>query len=127
MAQNDTGENLKHHNLELTTDDLAKLLKNYFDHTLLWYEIGLHLGIKDAKLKVIQKNNQHECYSCFHEMLSEWLNNTSSPTEAQLKKATMKAQETSSKLKSQTQPEEPNTIFFLLTTVFTATAMALLL
>ena len=38
-----------------------------------WREIGVELGVNDAKLRAIRKDNPHSVDDCCYEMFSEWL------------------------------------------------------
>ncbi|XP_065886389.1 protein NLRC5-like [Dysidea avara] len=38
-----------------------------------WREIGVELGLSDAKLRAIRKDNPHSAKDCCNEMFSEWL------------------------------------------------------
>ena len=38
-----------------------------------WREIGVELGLTDAKLRAIRKDNPHSVRDCCNEMFSEWL------------------------------------------------------
>jgi len=38
-----------------------------------WREIGVELGLTDAKLRAIRKNNPHSVKDCCNDMFSEWL------------------------------------------------------
>ena len=38
-----------------------------------WREIGIELGLNDAKLRSIRKDNPHSVKDCCNTMFSEWL------------------------------------------------------
>ena len=42
-----------------------------------WYDLGLQLGVENAELKVIQKNNPGDLRACRREMFEAWLRNYS--------------------------------------------------
>ena len=52
-----------------------------------WYELGLQLGIEDAKLEEIEKNNQGDLRACRRNMFRAWLKITPSPSYHQLVEA----------------------------------------
>ena len=55
--------------------------------TVEWYNIGLHLGVDDEELKVIQQNYPRNSKACKREMFSAWLRTASSPSYQQLVEA----------------------------------------
>ena len=52
-----------------------------------WYDLGLHLGVDDEELKVIQQNYPRDSKVCKREMFSAWLRTASSPSYQQLVEA----------------------------------------
>jgi len=38
-----------------------------------WKEIGVEMGLPDAKLRAIRQDNPHRVKDCCNEMFSEWL------------------------------------------------------
>ena len=54
-----------------------------------WYELGLQLGVKDAELEVIEKNNRGDLKACQRNMFRAWLRNTPNPSYQQLSEALM--------------------------------------
>ena len=55
--------------------------------TTEWYDLGLQLGIEDAKLEEIQSNNPKSVRTCRREMFRAWLRITPSPSYQQLVEA----------------------------------------
>ena len=41
-----------------------------------WKDIGLELELKLDTLKIISKDNQHDCVACFQSTLDKWLQST---------------------------------------------------
>ena len=54
-----------------------------------WYELGLQLGVKDAELEIIEKNNRGDLKACQRSMFRAWLRNTPNPSYQQLAEALM--------------------------------------
>ena len=54
-----------------------------------WYELGLQLGVKDAELEGIEKDNQRDLKSCRRNMFRAWLRITPNPSYQQLAEALM--------------------------------------
>ena len=52
-----------------------------------WYELGLQLGVEDAELEVIEKDNQGDLKACRRNMFRAWLRITPSPSYQQLVEA----------------------------------------
>ena len=52
-----------------------------------WYELGLQLGVEDAELEVIEKNNRGDLKTCRRNMFRAWLRITPSPSYQQLVEA----------------------------------------
>ena len=52
-----------------------------------WYDLGLQLGVEDAKLEEIEKNNPGDLEACRSEMFMVWLEKTPSPSYQQLVEA----------------------------------------
>ena len=52
-----------------------------------WYDLGLQLGVENAELKVIQKNNPGDLRACRREMFEAWLRITPNPSYQQLVEA----------------------------------------
>ena len=42
-------------------------------YTADWREIGIQLGVADAKLRAIREDNPHSVKNCCNSMFSEWL------------------------------------------------------
>ena len=59
-----------------------------------WYDLGLQLGVENAELKVIQKNNLGDLRACRREMFEAWLRITPSPSYQQLVEALLEVGET---------------------------------
>ena len=53
-----------------------------------WYELGLQLGVDDAELEEIEKNNR-DLRACRRSMFRAWLRITPSPSYQQLVEALM--------------------------------------
>ena len=60
-----------------------------------WYDLGLQLGVENAELKVIQKNNPGDLRACRREMFEAWLRITPCPSYQQLVEALLAVGETS--------------------------------
>ena len=60
-----------------------------------WYDLGLQLGVENAELKVIQKNNPGDLRACRREMFEAWLRITTNPSYQQLVEALHAVGETS--------------------------------
>ena len=60
-----------------------------------WYELGLQLGVENAELKVIKKNNPGDFKACRREMFEAWLRITTNPSYQQLVEALLTVGETS--------------------------------
>ena len=58
-----------------------------------WYDLGLQLGVENAELKVIQKNNPGDLRACRREMFEAWLRITPNPSYQQLVEALLKVGE----------------------------------
>ena len=54
-----------------------------------WYELGLQLGVDDAELEEIEKNNRGDLRACRRNMFRAWLRITPSPSYQQLVEALM--------------------------------------
>ena len=54
-----------------------------------WYELGLQLGVEDAELEAIEKNNRGDLKACRRNMFRAWLRITPSPSYQQLVEALM--------------------------------------
>ena len=54
-----------------------------------WYELGLQLGVDDAELEEIEKNNRGDLRACRRSMFRAWLRITPSPSYQQLVEALM--------------------------------------
>ena len=55
-----------------------------------WYELGLiQLGVDDAELEEIEKNNQGDLRACRRSMYRAWLRITTSPSSQHLVEALM--------------------------------------
>ena len=54
-----------------------------------WYELGLQLGVDDAELEEIEKNNRGDIRACRRNMFRAWLRITRSPSYQQLVEALM--------------------------------------
>ena len=54
-----------------------------------WYELGLQLGVDDAELEVIGKNNRGDLRACQRNVFSTWLRITRSPSYQPLVEALM--------------------------------------
>ena len=52
-----------------------------------WYELGLQLGVDDAELEEIEKNNRRHLRACRRSMFRPWLRITPSPSYQQLVEA----------------------------------------
>ena len=52
-----------------------------------WYELGLQLGVKDAELEEIEKNNRGDLKACRRNMFRAWLRITPNPSYQQLAEA----------------------------------------
>ena len=59
-----------------------------------WYDLGLQLGVENAELKVIQKNNPGDLRACRREMFEAWLRITPNPSYQQLVEALLAVGET---------------------------------
>ena len=53
-------------------DDLPDTIKELTDVIAYWRNIGIHLGIRDSQLEVIQLQG-HNPLDCMRQMLSTWL------------------------------------------------------
>ena len=62
--------------VDLVSDNLGQLLDLLYDACHKWYNLGMTLGIKEAKLEIIRSNWPRDEEACFREMLSEWLKTT---------------------------------------------------
>ena len=60
-----------------------------------WYDLGLQLGVEDAELKVIQKNNPGDLRACRRDMFRAWLRIASHPSYKQLVDALLAVREDS--------------------------------
>ena len=49
-----------------------------------WYELGLQLGVDDAELEEIEKNNRGDLRACRRNRFRAWLRITPSPSYQQL-------------------------------------------
>ena len=58
-----------------------------------WYDLGLQLGVENAELKVIQKNNPGDLRACRREMFEAWLGINPSPSYQQLVEALLEVGE----------------------------------
>ena len=58
-----------------------------------WYNLGLQLGVENAELKVIQKNNPGDLRACQREMFEAWLRITPNPSYQQLVEALLEVGE----------------------------------
>ena len=58
-----------------------------------WYDLGLQLGVENAELKVIQKNNPGDLRVCRREMFEAWLRITPNPSYQQLVEALLEVGE----------------------------------
>ena len=54
-----------------------------------WYELGLQLGVEDAELEVIEKDNRGDLQACRRKMFRAWLRITPNPSYQQLAEALM--------------------------------------
>ena len=54
-----------------------------------WYELGLQLGVEDAELEEIEKNNRGDLKACRRNMFRAWLRITPDPSYQQLVEALM--------------------------------------
>ena len=54
-----------------------------------WYELGLQLGVDDAELEEIEKNNRGDIRACRRNMFRAWLRITPSSSYQQLVEALM--------------------------------------
>ena len=54
-----------------------------------WYELGLQLGVEDAELEEIEKNNRGDLKACRRNMFRAWLRITPNPSYQQLAEALM--------------------------------------
>ena len=52
-----------------------------------WYELGLQLGVDDAELEEIEKNNRGDLRACRRNMFRAWLRISPSPSYQQLVEA----------------------------------------
>ena len=52
-----------------------------------WYELGLQLGVDDAELEEIEKNNRGDLRACRRNMFRAWLRITPTPSYQQLVEA----------------------------------------
>ena len=52
-----------------------------------WYELGLQLGVEDAELEVIEKDNRGDLKACRRNMFRAWLRITPNPSYQQLVEA----------------------------------------
>ena len=59
-----------------------------------WYNLGLQLGVENAELKVIQKNNPADLTTCLREMFEAWLRITPNPSYQRLVEALLSVGET---------------------------------
>ena len=59
-----------------------------------WYDLGLQLGVENAEMKVIQKNNPGDLTTCRREMFEVWLRITPNPSYQQLVEALLAVRET---------------------------------
>ena len=75
----------------LTTSSYAHSVPRLKDLVLIraveWYDLGLQLGVENAELKVIQKNNPGDLRACRREMFKAWLRINPSPSYQQLVEA----------------------------------------
>ena len=55
--------------------------------TTKWYNLGLHLGIEDTELDVIEQNNPKDIDACKRKMFQAWLKITPNPSYQQLVEA----------------------------------------
>ena len=60
-----------------------------------WYDLGLQLGVDDAELKVIERNNPRDLEACRREMFRTWLRITPRPSYQQLVQALVAVREVS--------------------------------
>ena len=61
-----------------TMRDLNRYVtKTYADD---WRDIGIELELKLQALKIIAKDNNHDCVHCFQSILDQWLNSTPNAT-----------------------------------------------
>ena len=45
-----------------------------------WYEIGLHLGLDETDLSIIEHDNPKDMKACIRKMFSQWLQNDPQPS-----------------------------------------------
>ena len=61
---------------------------------MAWYDLGLQLGVENAELKMIQKNNPRDLTTCRREMFEAWLRITPNPSYQRLVEALLAVGET---------------------------------
>ena len=54
-----------------------------------WYALGLQLGVEDAKLEEIEKDNRGDLKACRRNMFRVWFRTTPNPSYQQLAEALM--------------------------------------
>ena len=59
----------------LTLDDLASVRNAASDAAVIWFDLGLNLGLKHLLLARIRGDFQNQAAECLREMLTEWLKN----------------------------------------------------
>ena len=73
-----------------------------------WKEIGIQLGLSDAKLKIIRADNPNSVEKCCNEMLAQWLQLYSTATWNELFEAINCCTESSGKDDDQIHPSSNN-------------------
>ena len=60
---------------------------------VVWYDLGLQLGVEDAELEAIEKYNPGSLRACRREMFKAWLRITPNPSYQQLVEALLEVGE----------------------------------
>ncbi len=68
---------------ELTSADLSRLTSLLFDAGRKWHELGLQLGVRKGQLNAIEEDHRRS-HRRLTEMLTSWVNGTTSPTVQKL-------------------------------------------
>ena len=64
-------------------------LKDLLEHvtTTRWYRLGLHLGVEDYQLAVIQEDTRGDCEESRKRMFQQWLRSCEKPSRTTLVRA----------------------------------------